>query len=165
MSRLNIINGYREEVVLTARILGTYSRFLSLLQDHLFPFLKNPITSDNISEYLTVMQAWNATMEELKTFSSMILIINDISKKLWHLKKEWVMELGENQDLILYPHKMAEKISTIPNTLKTEMQQRLITAQLRKVRMEIYTSVVALLTQLEKYPLEQREWLTPYSCL
>jgi hypothetical protein len=56
-------------------------------------------------------------------------------------------------------------LTEMPQILKIEFQQRLIPAEVRNSKLDIYNQIIALASKLEEFSPKQREVLIPYDRL
>jgi hypothetical protein len=158
----NFINGYGEEVAFSSRILYTTIKIFDEIQDFLAPVSKKALIGDNLLEFASIYENLKVIINKIKKFLNAIIIQNAISKKLWHLNRDYVIKIGENQDILENPEKFEELVGEIPKILMREFKQRLIPKEMKNIKTRIFKEMMEEFEKWKNLPLDQRKMLIPY---
>jgi len=156
---------YGEEVVLSARMLYTAYDYVHNLHLLLMTVQKMAFCSENLDNHLPFIQDITAKLPVMKQFGELVLLISEISKKIWMIKREHPLTIGKDPSFILEPEKIEALIKDVPTTLKREFMQKLIPAEVRSTKMDYYNRLLVDIASLKKMPQEQRALLLPYESI
>jgi hypothetical protein len=160
-----MFTGYGEETALASRILAGARKILFDLRELIKPISKNPLSNENIAEYLVVIKYVNLNFLEFNQYAQLVVLLNDISKNLFLLNREFTFQFGKDEKYVNDPALIKEMIASIPQTLKIEAQQKLIPKELRIAKMKVYDKLIENVDKLITFPQDVRQRLPSYSQL
>ena len=97
------INGHREEIILSCRILTSMNRQFRLIMAEIEPYRKRNLTKDNYSHFYDMINRIWPTYTDIQILGNVALIVNNLTKKLWSLNKEYVAKIGLNPSYLENP--------------------------------------------------------------
>ncbi len=167
-SKLKLISNYvhtasKEEVFLSNRILYTLINIIENIIMILEPIIKKPYNRENLEFYTPIISVIKQYIYKINIFNKFSILLSQISKRLWHLSRKYVLVIGQDPEYLLTPDKIQELIQNIPDVIKREYQQRLLTLDERRNKINIYYEVQELILKIEQYPIQERMWLLPCS--
>ena len=163
LSQNKVFTGYREEVNIASRILYTIVNVEGNVLHLTEPIKDLRFNTENFEAFRPVISALQQYIEKISKFISLALLTSKLSKQLWQLNREYVLMVGEDTEYILSPEKIEALIQDIPNIIKREFQQRLITKEERKKKQQYYSDLLESINNLKMIPIEERKWLLPCS--
>ncbi len=131
----------KKEVVFAARVLYTVNDFMNQVFNLLDPVLKTPLNSDNLLDFMPIFQVLTPLTGQLRSLGKLITLTNDISKKLWTLNREFALKFGEDPIYLQDPAQITALIQNIPDTLKREVMQRIISSDLKTTKMDVFNDL------------------------
>jgi hypothetical protein len=162
-SNRNVFDGYKEEVVLAARILYTIDSIINEILTLFQPLQQSPMNSDNLMDFMPILQELSPKIDQIRNLNNLVNLISEISKKIWVINKEFALKFGEDPIYIQDPNQLTELLQDTPNILKRESMQRIISQESKNTKMDVYNILTNLIAKLIEIPLEDRQLLVPQS--
>jgi hypothetical protein len=151
-----------EENVLIARILQGAFEIFSEVNSNLKIVSKVHLSSETLVQFMPVIQALTPKLEQLRQFTTLSVLLREILRNLWSLNRDFAFKIGQDSELILNPAKLTDLVKDIPNVLKREMMQKLISPEIRQTKMGIFNHLTDQIEKLTLLPLEYRALIVPY---
>ena len=79
------------------------------------------------------------------------------------MNREFALKFGEDPIYLQDPAQITALIQNIPDTLKREVMQRIISSDLKTTKMDVFNDLSMLITNLSEIPADDRALILPYS--
>ncbi|MHA1612512.1 MAG: hypothetical protein ACTSVZ_13555, partial [Promethearchaeota archaeon] len=108
------------------------------------------------------LEFFSHKMHDVKAIQKVSLVLNELTKNLWQLNRDFVLQVGEEAKFLVDPDQIVEMIAEIPKTLKKEFIQKFITREDRQTKMDYYSTVLEIIEKLKEIPLDERNLILPF---
>ena len=160
-----VFNGRSEEVVIASRILFSVVQLLQQMWNAVIPFRGELLSNETLSDFQRVSEMLREYWIRFQRIYRLSLIINKIGRNIWYLNRELVITVGEEEKYFKHPETIQELIADIPNVLKQEYRQKLITKEIRLQKNDIYNELLANIEELSIIPAEDRDLLMGFQII
>ncbi|MHA1887859.1 MAG: hypothetical protein DRO88_08450 [Promethearchaeia archaeon] len=158
----NVLSTFKEEAIMVSRYLFSVLKIIKEIYQEIKPFEKLFLNRENFKKLQEAHEFFMDKLSEITMILKVSLFINELTKNLWQLSRDYVIKVGKNDEYINNPEKISNLIENIPKTLKREYLQKLITQEQRKEKMKYYEKVCESIEILKNLPLEERKMLVSY---
>jgi hypothetical protein len=162
-STKRVFNGYAEEVILASRILASLNETLTNFEVIFQPIEQVPYNSSSIVTLFPVLRQLSEIFLQFKKIGLLALMINELTKKLVILNREFVFQIGLDPVFIENPYALRDLIINFPKIIKREAQQKLITSDVEQDKLNVYAIIVESLVGLSEISIEDRQLIKKYS--
>ena len=160
---LPIIQGYQESIYMGSRILYSSLHVLNELEKLIFPLENYAFNAENLPKFEEIIQFIPEFQLKLTNMEILFSVINRLCTYLFQLNREYVVECGKDPKYLQDANLILEKIKDIPSILKREAQQKLIIAEERDKKLEIFEKLIKEIQKLSEISITHRSWVLAYS--
>ncbi len=161
--KLPVLQGLQEGVIFSTRFLFSILSIFRNLSFLIKPIEKINYCEVNQEEFETLLAILPQYQNKLKNLIYTMEVISKISNYTDRLNREYVLEFAEDSAYILNPSMILTKIEEIPEILKREVQQRLITSEERDMKLEIFEKLLNIVQKFINIPIDHRVWILPFA--
>ncbi|MHA1521809.1 MAG: hypothetical protein ACTSRK_16655 [Promethearchaeota archaeon] len=157
-----VLSAFTEEAIVVSRYLYSSLAILEDIFEKILPFEKKFLNNELMRELQEDLEFFTLKMHDVEIIKKVSLVVNDLTKNLWQLNRDFVLQMGEDQKYLQDPDQITELVAEIPKTLKKEFIQKLITREKRQEKMDYYSTVLEIIEKLKEIPLDERKIILPF---
>lgn len=159
----NVLSAFSEEAIMVSRYLNSMITILQTIYQKIEPYEKKFLNNDIMKSLQDDLDFFTEKMNKIHILQKISLILNGLTKNLWQLNRDFVLQVGEDPKYIQEPQMIEDLVQEIPNVLKREFIQRLITREHRQKKMEYYQKTLDIAETLKNVPIQERDIILPFA--